>query len=46
MLVFPVCGYDEMKMHRIMQEYLGYIKYCLYIYMYCAFVGLDNKKTS
>jgi len=24
-----------------MQEYLRYIKYCLYVY--CAFVGLDNK---
>jgi len=30
-------------MHRNMQEYLCYIKYCWYIYD-CAFVGLGNKR--
>jgi len=47
MLVFPVCGYEEIM------ECLPYVKYCMYIYIYiyvcvcvcvfCAFVGLDNK---
>ena len=43
MLVFLVCGYEEMM------ECLPYVKYCLFIYIYvcvcvcCAFVGLDNK---
>jgi len=35
-----------MQMHRNMLEYLRYIKYCLYaeyIYIYSAFVDLDNK---
>jgi len=42
MLVFPVCGYDEMM------ECLPCVKYCLYIFIYmcvcvfCAFVGLYN----
>ena len=26
-----------------MYEYLRYIKYCYYVYICCAFVGLDNK---
>jgi hypothetical protein len=41
MLVFPVCGYDEMI------ECLPYAKYCFYIRVsvcvFCAFVGLHNK---
>ena len=34
-----------MQMHRNMQEYLQYKIHCyIYIYIYCAMVGINNKK--
>jgi hypothetical protein len=35
-LVFPVCGYDEMM------KCLPCVKHCLYMCVFCAFVGLDK----